>query len=115
MHATEQLFPIRVHTGWVDYSPALHAYVSATLLRSLGAFAPDIRAVTVRVSDHEPHAPATRLCAVEVELKPTGSLAATATGRNVHELVDRATDAIVARLREGRRATREPEALPRIA
>lgn len=115
MHGTEQRFPIRVQMGWVDYSPALHAYASTTLARSLGAFANDIRAVTVRITDHEAHAPATRLCAIEVELKPTGTMAATATGRDVHALVGRATDAVLARLRATHRPAREAESLPRIA
>jgi len=100
MHRKPQPFPVSVHTGWIDFSPALHSYVSTRVIRTLGTFAAGIRSVTVRVIDHEPYDPATRLCAINVELKPVGTLSATSTGRNVYESIDQATETILARLRD---------------
>ena len=100
MNRTKQLFPVGVRTGWIDFSPALHAYASTRVTRAFSTFAARIRCVTVRVTDHEPHDPATRLCAIEVELKPGGTLSATSTGRDVYESVDQATETILAKLRQ---------------
>jgi hypothetical protein len=58
--------------------------------------------VTVRIADHEPHDPSMRLCAIDVALRPAGTIATTAIGRNLCELVDRATEASVEKLREQR-------------
>jgi ribosome-associated translation inhibitor RaiA len=99
MHTTPPPFPVSVHTGWIDFSPALHSYASTRVTRTLGTFAARIRSVAVRVIDHEPYDPATRLCAIDVELKPVGTLSATSTGRDIYESVDQATETILARLR----------------
>ena len=114
MNRTQQPFPVSVRTGWIDFSPALHSYVRTRVIRTLGTFATQIRSVTVRVVDHEPHDPATRLCAIEVELKPIGTLSAATTGRDVYESVDQATETILARLR-GMLGLDDAEPLSRIA
>jgi len=100
MNRTQQPFPVSVRTGWIDFSPALRSYARTRVIMTLGTFASRIRSVTVRVIDHEPHDPATRVCAIEIELKPVGTLSATSTGRNVYESVNQATDTILARLRD---------------
>ena len=99
MNKTPQPFPVSVHTGWIDFSPALHSYARMRVIRTLGTFAARIRSVTVRVIDREPYDPATRFCAIEVELKSVDTLLATSTGRDVYEAVDQATETILARLR----------------
>jgi ribosome-associated translation inhibitor RaiA len=114
MQITQQPFAVRVHTGWIDFSPALQSYAAAKVTQSLGSFACRIRSVEVRIAEYEPQKPATRLCAIEVELKPVGVLSTTATGHDPYALVDEATNAIVARLRNQRRVDGS-EALPRIA
>ncbi len=114
MQRTQLPFPVSVRTGWIDFSPALRAYARTRVTRALGTFAARIRSVTVRVTDHEPHDPATRLCAIEVELKPVGTLSATSTGRDVYESVDQTTATILARLR-GKRGLHDAEPLSRIA
>lgn len=114
MNRTQQPFPVSVRTGWIDFSPALHSYARTRVITALGTFATRIRSVTVRVIDHEPHDPATRLCAMEVELKPVGTLSATSTGRNVYESIDQATDTILVRVR-GQLGLDDAEPLSRIA
>ena len=99
MNRTQQPFPVPCRTGWIDFSPGLHAYARTRVTKAFSTFAARIRSVTVRVTDHEPHDLATRLCAIEVELKPVGTLSATSTGRDVYESVDQATETILARLR----------------
>jgi hypothetical protein len=92
----------------------LHSYASTRVIRALGTFAARIGSVTVRIVDHEPYDPATRLCAIEVELKPVGTLWATSTGRDVYESVDQATETILASLR-GKLGFDDAEPLSRIA
>jgi hypothetical protein len=114
MPRPQQPFPVHVRTGWIDYSPALHSYASLQVARTLGGFASRIRSVTVRIADHEPHDTASRLCAIDAELKPAGALSTTASGRDPYELVERAAAAMRARLRDERRAG-VPRPLSRIA
>jgi ribosome-associated translation inhibitor RaiA len=114
MQITQQPFAVRVHTGWIDFSPALQSYAAAKVTQALGSFASRIRSVEVRIAEHEPHNPATRLCVIDVVLKSVGVLSTTATGRDPYALVDEATNAIVARLRSQRRVD-APDALSRIA
>ena len=114
MHRTQQPFPVSIRTGWIDFSPALHSYARTKVIRALGAFAARIRGVTVRVTDREPHDPATRRCAIEVELRPVGTLSATSAGRDVYESIDQATDTILARLRV-KLGIHDAEPLSRIA
>ena len=99
MQTTQHTFPIHVRTGWIDFSPALHWYATQKVRSALRPVASRVRAVTVRIADHEAHDPSTRLCAIDVTLKPAGITSATATGRNVCELVDRATAASLEKLR----------------
>jgi hypothetical protein len=99
METTQHPFPVQVQTGWIDFSPALHWYAAQKVRSVLRPVASRVRSVTVRVADHEPHDPSTRLCAVDVSLRPTGTVSATSTGRNVSELVDRATEATLEKLR----------------
>lgn len=114
MQSTQRSFPVRVRTGWIDFSPALHAYTRKTVTRTLGSVGSRIRSVTVRFADPEPHHPAARLCVMDVELTPVGTLSATATGPNPQDLVDETAHEILARLSGTVRADR-PEAVQRIA
>jgi hypothetical protein len=104
METTQHQFPVHVQTGWIDFSPALHWYATQKVRSVLRPVASRVRSVTVRVADHEPHDPATRLCAVDVSLRPGGAISVTSTGRNVSELVGRATDATLEKLRTQREA-----------
>ena len=69
----------------------------------------------MRIADHEPQDPSTRLCAVDVALKPAGTISATSTGRNVFELVERAAEASLEKLRDHNDADVVHEPLSRIA
>jgi Sigma 54 modulation protein / S30EA ribosomal protein len=115
METTQHPFPVQVRTGWIDFSPALHWYAAQKVRSALRPVASRVRSVTVRVADHEPHDPATRLCAVDVSLRPTGTVSATSTGGNVSELVDRAAEAIVEKLRRQHEADLVHEPLSTIA
>lgn len=115
MQTAQHPFPVQVRTGWIHFSPALHWYARQKARAALRPVASRVRAVTVRIADHEPHDPSTRLCAIDVSLKPGGTITATSTGRNVCELVDRATEAAVEKLREQHEADVVHEPLSRIA
>jgi ribosome-associated translation inhibitor RaiA len=115
MQTAQQPFPVHVRTGWIDYSPALHWYATQKVRSALRSVASRIRAVTVRIADHEPHDPSTRLCAIDVSVKPTGTISATSTGRNVCELIDHAADAAVEKLREQQEVDVVHQPLSRIA
>jgi hypothetical protein len=115
METTQHSFPVQVQTGWIDFSPALHWYAAEKVRSVLRPVASRVRSVTVRVADHEPHDPSTRLCAVDVSLKPAGTVSAIATGRNVSELVDRAAEAILEKLRKQHEADVVHEPLSKIA
>ena len=69
----------------------------------------------MRIADHEPHDPSTRLCAIDVTLKPAATISATSTGRNVYELVDLAMEASLEKLREHDEADVVHAPLSRIA
>ena len=115
MQTTQHTFPIHVRTRWIDFSPALHWYATQKVRSALRPVASRVRAVTVRIADHEPHDPSTKLCAIDVALKPAGTIAATATGTNLCELVDRATAASVEQLCEQRQADMVRAPLSKIA
>ena len=100
MQTTQQTFPVQVRTGWIDFSPALHWFATQRVRSALRPIASRVRAVTVRIADHEPHDPSTRLCAIDITLNPAGTISATSTGRNVCELVDLAIEATLEKLRE---------------
>jgi ribosome-associated translation inhibitor RaiA len=92
MEARRQAFPIDIHTGWVDFSPALHSHVTQTVGLRLERSAPLIRSIAVhirspRLSDLE-----ARVCAIDVALNPSGSVSASATGTDLFEIVNRASE-----------------------
>jgi hypothetical protein len=115
MQTAQHPFPVHVRTGWIDFSPALHWYATHKVKTALRPVASRVRAVTVRFADHEPHDPSTRLCAIDVGVKPAGTISATSAGRNVYELVDRATEASIEKLREQHETDVVHEPLSRIA
>ena len=115
MQTTQHTFPVQVRTGWIDFSPALHWYATQRVRSALRPIASRVRAVTVRLADHEPHDPSTRLCAIEVTLKPAGAISATSTGRNVCKLVDLAMEASLEKLRERHETDAGHAPLSRIA
>jgi hypothetical protein len=115
MQTAQQPFRVQVRTGWIDFSPALHWYATQKVRSALRPVAARIRAVTVRIADHEPHDPSMRLCAIDVSLKPAGTISATSTGRSVCELVDRATQATLEKLHDQHEADVVHAPLSRIA
>jgi hypothetical protein len=115
MQTAQHPFPVHVRTGWIDFSPALQWYATQKVRSVLRPVASRVRAVTVRIADHEPHDPSTRLCAIDVILKSAGTISATSAGRNVYELVDRATEASIEKLREQHQTDVVHEPLSRIA
>jgi hypothetical protein len=116
MQTAQHPFPVHLRTGWIDFSPALHWYVTQKVRSALRPVASRVRAVTVRIADGEPHDPSTRLCAIDVTLKPAGTISATSSGGNVCELVDRASEASLEKLREQHEAdVVVPAPLARIA
>lgn len=106
--STSHAFPVHVSTGWRDFSPALHWHATRVVRAALQKLAPHVRSVTVRFSDHEPGEAANRRCSIEVEVNPHGAaLSTAATGTDPYELVDRAADAVVARV-QAASGTRRP-------
>ena len=115
MHTTQDRFPVHVYTGWIDFSPSLHWYAAHNVRSALAAVASHVRSVTVRVADHESHDPSMRLCVIDVTLKAGGTISATATGRNVWQAVECATDAILEKLRAHHQADVVQQPFSRIA
>jgi len=68
MRHAPQRFPVDVRTGWLDYSPALHYRASQRIGAGLAAFVSQVRAVTVRISNDEPHKTAQRHCEIDEPL-----------------------------------------------
>ena len=114
MQTPRQVFPVHVRTGWIDFSPALHSYVTWRVTRTLGAFASRVASVTVRIANQEPHDPASRLCAIDITLKAGGAISTVSTGRDVYDVVNHATHAILMKMRAVREIE-SPDALSRIA
>jgi hypothetical protein len=83
-------FPIDVHTGWVDYSPALHWHATQTLRARLGPLASFISRVRVRIKNHHAAHLDTRKCVIQVWLRTSGWVSAFAHGDDVYETVTRA-------------------------
>lgn len=115
MQSTSHAFPVHVRTGWIDFSPAVQWYAPHKLKTALEPVAEYVRSVTLRIADREPGDLATRVCTVDVSLKPTGALTASVTGTDVRELVDRTVDAIVKKVHAQLAEQAEGESLPRIA
>lgn len=101
MQNLQQPFPIGVRTGWVDYSPALCHHITEKVRSRLAEFAKDIRSVSVRISDAEPHDTTLRRCSVEVTTR-TGPISASAVGADLFTVVDAAVDRAGKMLREQR-------------
>ena len=110
-----QRFPVDVRTGWMDYSPAFHYYASQRIRSRLAAFASQIRAVTVRISQDEPHTTAQRHCEIEVMTTHAGQVSASSVGVKLFTLLDRAVDSVVDVLRQRARAESQSESRQRIA
>ena len=115
MQPAQHSFLVHVRTGWIDFSPALQWYATQKVRSVLRPVASRVRAVTVRIADHEPHDPSTRLCAIDIGVKPAGTISATSAGRNVYELVDRAIEASLEKLSEQHEVDVVHEPLSRIA
>ena len=114
MQTQRHAFPIHVRTGWIDFSPALHSYVTGRVTRTLSPFASRIASVAVRIGNQEPHDPATRLCAIDIQLKADGAISSVSSGRDVYDVVNNATDAILKKMR-ALREFESADALSRIA
>jgi ribosomal subunit interface protein len=100
-------FPINVHSGWVDYSPALRSYAAQRIKSRLTEFAPQIRSVTVRISSDEPQTVSRRRCDIEVVTTGAEPITASAAGVPMFTVIDRALDAVVRKLRV--QASAEPQ------
>jgi hypothetical protein len=114
MQSRPQPFPVHIHTGWIDFSPALHAFITTHVREALETFAHRVRAVTIRIADAEAGDRARRVCAIDLELKPVGTIATALAGTDPYDLVHRATRAVRAQLRAQAEADRAAS-LARIA
>jgi len=92
MRDTPFRYPIDVHTGWVDFSPALRYHAAEQARARLAGFAPQIRAVTIRISDDTPHDVSERRCEVQVSTAHAGAVTASATGPDLFAIVNCAID-----------------------
>ncbi len=99
MRHVQQQFPIEVRTGWVDYSPALRDHASERIRSLLAEFAPQIRSVTVQISNDPAQSAAQRRCDIEVTTD-SGPIAASSVGAELFTLVERAVNAVVDVLRQ---------------
>ena len=99
MSSSQQPFPVRVHTGWVDYSPALRHHASERVRSRLSDLASEIRSVVLRVSDGEPPADARRRCHVEVMTRNAGPISASTVGTDLFNIVDNTVDRVAEMLR----------------
>jgi ribosome-associated translation inhibitor RaiA len=99
MHNSQQ-FPVDVRTGWIDFSPALRHHASERIRSLLAQFALQVRSVTVRISDAEPHRPAHRRCDIEVMTTHAGAITASSIGLDVFALVNHAAESALEALRE---------------
>lgn len=110
-----QRFPVHIQTGWIDYSPALRYYASERIKSLLADFAPQIRSVTVRISDAEPDRPAHRRCDIDVMTTHAGLIYASSVGVDLFALLDRTVDTLLDTLRERASAGPDGELHPRVA
>lgn len=115
MRHAPQRFPVDVRSGWLDYSPAVHYHASQQIRSGLTEFASQIRAVTVRISDGEPHQTAQRQCEIEVMMTHAGQVSASSVVVNLFTLLDGAVDSVVDVLRQRARAESPSELRQRIA
>ena len=92
MRETRFRYPIDVHTGWVDFSPALRYHATEQARARLAGFAPHIRAVTIRISDDRPDDVSERRCDVQVATANAGAVTASATGADLFAIVNSAID-----------------------
>jgi ribosome-associated translation inhibitor RaiA len=88
-------YPIDVHTGWVDFSPALRYHATEQARSRLAGFAPQIRAVSIRISDGMPDDVRARRCDVRVSTANAGAVTASATGADLFAIVNTALDGSV--------------------
>ncbi len=98
MQNPQHTFPVDVHTGWIDFSPALHWYATERLRSALAPVGSRVRSATVRIHEHEPHEREVRHCVVDVALQPSGTVSASCSGANLRALIDEATEAVRAQL-----------------
>lgn len=92
MRDTHLRYPIDIHTGWVDFSPALRYHATEQARARLAGFAPQIRAVTIRISDERPDDVTERRCDVEVATAHAGAVTASATGQDLFAIVNSAIE-----------------------
>lgn len=88
-------FPIDVHTGWVDFSPALRYHASEQARARLAGYASRIRSVSIRISDDAPDDVNGRRCEVQVSTTDAGPVTASATGADLYAIVDDGLESVV--------------------
>ncbi len=101
MDRTRPIFPTILRTGWIDFSPALHWHIPRLVESALQDFASRIASVKVQIAIEDNFR--ARTCTIEVRLKPAGCVAASATGSDALQAVERATERIVAEIWPRRR------------
>ena len=93
-------FPIDVHTGWVDFSPALRYHASEQARARLAGYASQIRSVSIRISDETPDDITGRRCEVQVSTTDAGPVTASATGEDLFAIVNHGLESVVERLHQ---------------
>lgn len=95
MRDTRFRFPVDVHTGWVDFSPALRYHASQEARARLAGFAATIRSVQIRISNDTPQDAAERRCDVQVSTTDAGAVTATTTGADLFAIVNSGLASVV--------------------
>ena len=112
---TGERFPINVRTGWLDYSPALRYQASERIRSHLAEFGPQVRSVTIHISDDGPQRTAQRRCEIEVLTAHAGRISFASVGLDAFTLVARVVDSVVELLRQRTSVEPQSEARQRIA
>ena len=99
MHDARPHFPVAVHTGWIDYSPAHRDHTLSRVQSQLASFASQIRSVDVRISADEPGNVANRRCEIQVLTVDARRISVSSVGADLFTVVDRALDALPKHLR----------------
>ena len=114
MSNSQQLYPIHVHTGWVDYSPAFHQHALQRIRSRLAEVASNVRSVAVRISGAESHDSTHRSCHIEI-MTTDGPTSASGVGVDLFHTVDSTVDKVAEMLRSRLSAVPNRDLRQRIA
>jgi ribosome-associated translation inhibitor RaiA len=119
MTLSQESFPVRIRTRWLDFSPALHWYAQRRTAFAFRRFAARVRRVDVVIADSNgPRGGDDKICEIEVFLNPAGSILVSARSDDPYQSVDRAIRRARASLRasiDRARDRSDRETLTRIA